>query len=88
MEAAPRRGTPADRGQTTAYAFDLERLQGQPGFEPVTQYLTYIQSRRNAPSHLLFVRYEDLDRMAGLEGALVPQFLERLDQLGVVISTN
>lgn len=84
----PRRGRAEDRGKTAAYALDVDRLRTRDELEPVVQYLTFIQSQRNDAGHLLFVRYEDIDAMAALEGDPVPRFLERLDQLGVVVSSN
>lgn len=84
----PRRGRPEDRGKTAAYALDIDRLRTRGELEPVVQYLTFIQSQRNDEDHMLFVRYEDIDAMAALEGDPVPTFLERLDQLGVVVSNN
>lgn len=83
-----RSGTPDERGQADRYGLDVDRLRTAPGFEPVVQYLTYIQSKRDDESHLLFVRYDDLDAMAEIDGAPTPSFLERLDQLGVVVSNN
>ena len=86
--STPRRGSPKDRGRTAAYALDVDRLRARDELEPVVQYLTFIQSQRGEESHLLFIRYEDIDAMAALEGNSVPTFLERLDQLGVVVSNN
>ncbi len=83
-----RTGTPADRGRTTRIGLDVDRLKTKDEFEPVVQYLTFIQSQRGDGSHLLFIRYEDIDAMAALEGEATTNFLERLDQLGVVISNN
>lgn len=83
-----RRAGPAARGQATSFGLDLERLKDERGLEPVVQYLTYIQEKRGEVSHLLFVRYDDLDAMASIDGAPTPSFLERLEQLGVVVSTN
>jgi hypothetical protein len=89
--ARARRGTPADRGRVDTVALDLERLRtsGDSDLEPVVEYLTYIQSQRGEDTgHLTFVRYDDLDAMADREGVDTPAFLERLDQLGVVVSNN
>lgn len=83
-----RRGTPRDRGRAPSLGLDVERLREASGFEPVVQYLTYIQEQRGAASHLLFVRYDDLDAMASIDGQPTPAFLERLEQLGVVVSNN
>lgn len=87
-EPRRRTGSVADRGRVQSYAVDLERLRGHGEFEPVMEYLTYIQSQRGDDSHLLFVRNDDIDRLAELEGDTADRFLERLDHLGVVISNN
>lgn len=86
--ARQRRGRAEDRGQAPSVGLDLARLKDTRGFEPVVQYLTYIQAQRGERSHLLFVRYDDLDAMASIDGEPTPSFLERLEQLGVVVSTN
>lgn len=83
-----REGSPDDRGKTGAVAIDVQELRNNDGFEPAVEYLTYIQSRRGTDEHLLFVRNEDLDAIAALEGEDADAFLQRLQHLGVVISTN
>lgn len=87
-ETEERRGSPADRGRGEAIGFDVERLRGQEGLEPLVQYLTYIQSERGEHSHLLFVRQDDLAAMAAVEGQDLDGFLDRLDSLGVLVSQN
>ncbi len=85
----PRRGSPSDRGTGRRYAVDVDRLRQQREHEPAVEYLTYIQSRRGTDhEHLLFVRHEDLDQIAALEGEDPERFLRRLQRLGVVISVN
>ncbi|MBW3658774.1 MAG: hypothetical protein KY457_09060 [Actinobacteria bacterium] len=86
--AGGRRGRPEDRGRGPSFGLDVDRLKETGGFEPVVHYLTYIQEQRGDGSHLLFVRYDDLDAMAEIDGEPTPSFLERLEQLGVVVSTN
>ncbi|MFT5222919.1 MAG: hypothetical protein ACI867_001229 [Glaciecola sp.] len=89
--AAKRRDSSASaRGEVDlAVGLDLARLRTvSEHLEPLVQYLTYIQSRRGQDSSLLFVRYDDIDAMAELDGEPGPELLERLDQLGVVISAN
>ena len=83
-----REGSPQDRGQGGTVAIDVEQLRHNDGFEPAVEYLTYIQSRRGVDEHLLFVRNEDIDAIAALDGEDPDEFLERLQHLGVVISTN
>lgn len=90
LDPGPRPGSPEQRGRTSSIALDVDRLRttGEGSLEPVVQYLTYIQSERDEQGHLMFVRYADLDAMAELEGTSTPDFLDRLDQLGVVVSNN
>ncbi len=77
-----------DRGNGAPWGLDLGRLRETHGFEPVVQYLTFIQERRGDASHLLFVRDADLNRMAGLTHDGLQGFVERLDRLGVLVSNN
>lgn len=85
-----RRGDIRDRGKGGKFAIDLERLSTRrEEFEPTVEYLTYIQSRRgDDDGSILFVRHEDVDAIAALEGSQPDEFVERLKQLGVVISIN
>lgn len=83
-----RDGEPTDRGRVSAIGVDLPRLQQHGEFTPVVEYLTAIQSMRGEQSSLMFVRGDDLDAMAEKDGRPVPEFLDRLDQLGVVVSNN
>lgn len=85
--AAVRRGSPSDRGLGGTIAMDLERARAHH-VEPVVEFLTYVQSRRGEGSHLLFVRTDDLDAMAEAADEPADDFLDRLDQLGVVVSHN
>lgn len=87
-EPDERAGVPQDRGRSGAVGLDVAALRSASGHEPVVQFLSYIQSRRGGDGHLLFVRDSDLDAMAAREGLPVETFLERMDQLGVVVSTN
>lgn len=83
-----RSGTPDDRGEVPALGIDVERLRETDELAPTVEYLTYIQDKRGTAESLLFVRHEDLDALAALEGDELPSFLERLQHLGVVISNN
>jgi hypothetical protein len=83
-----RAGSPADRGRQPTYGIDVERLRGSGTFEPAVEYLTYIQSQRGVQESLLFIRRDDLEALAALDGGDAEQFLERLQQLGVVVSNN
>jgi hypothetical protein len=82
-----RDGSEDDRGSTEAVRLDLSRAQ-ESGLRPVVEFLTFLQQTRGDSSHLLFVRYDDLDDLAEAEGVSAAEFLTRLDQLGVVVSTN
>lgn len=82
-----RDGSEADRGSTEAVRLDLSRAE-ESGLRPVVEFLTFLQQTRGDSSHLLFVRYDDLDGLAEAEGVSAAEFLTRLDQLGVVVSTN
>ncbi|MFP5309371.1 MAG: hypothetical protein ACLGIR_07295 [Actinomycetes bacterium] len=84
----PRTGDPADRGRAATVGLDVARLASQGELTPAVQYLTYIQSKRGDGSRMLFVRYDDLDAMAELQGTPTTEFLARLEQLGVVVSPN
>ena len=87
--AQGRSGTPADRGKAPVVGIDVDRLRGVDEFEPAVEYLTYTQMQRGETGeHLLFVRNEDLDAIAALEGADAMDFIQRLQQLGVIVSNN
>lgn len=86
--SAGRSGDAEDRGRTAAIGVDLPRLKEHGEFTPVVEYLTAIQSLRGDSSSLMFVRGADLDELAERNGRPVPEFLDRLDQLGVVVSNN
>lgn len=85
-----RRGDIRDRGKGGKFAIDVERLRTRRDeLEPTVEYLTYIQTRRgDEDGSILFVRHEDVDAIAALEGEQPDDFVERLKQLGVVISIN
>lgn len=83
-----RGGEPSDRGRVQAIGVDLPRLRQHGEFTPVVEYLTAIQSMRGDGDSLMFVRGADLDALAEKDGRPVPEFLDRLDQLGVVVSNN
>jgi hypothetical protein len=82
-----RHGSLGDRGSGQAVRLDLSRARSNH-LEPVVEFLTYLQEKRGDRSHLLFVRYDDLDALAAGDGITVEDFLSRLDQLGVVVSQN
>ncbi len=81
-------GDAGERGRRDAIGVDLTGLVQRDDFRPVVEYLTAIQTMRGDGGSLLFVRGDDLDAMAEQDGSPVPEFLDRLDQLGVVVSSN
>ena len=81
-------GYEATRRGSGGLALDVERLKADPEFTPAVEYLTYIQVQRGVQEHLLFVRDQDVEAIAALEGQAVPEFVERLQRLGVIISRN
>lgn len=83
-----RAGARADRGRRRVIGLDLDGLAGREGVAPIVEYLTAIQTMRDDGGSLLFVREDDIDAMAERDGRPVPEFLDRLDQLGVVVSSN
>lgn len=85
--ASHRGGDRSQRGRGGTVTMDLDRARSHH-VEPVVEFLTYVQTRRGDESHLLFVRNADLDAMAAAADEPVDRFLDRLDQLGVVVSTN
>jgi hypothetical protein len=69
---------------------DLERLKEleSGGFEPLIEYLTYIQVKRGDQESLVFVRRRDLDAMAALASTDKEQFVDEFQKLGVLLSMN
>lgn len=87
--AAVRRLSRARRPAAAAsHGARVQRPRSGPDADPVVQHLTYVRSRRRDGSHLLFVGPDDLDAMAAAADEPAPVFLERLDQLGVVVCPN
>lgn len=82
-----RPGTALDRGVRPMVGLDKIRA-AEHDLAPVVQFLTFIQDRRQDPSHMLFVRMDDIDALAADSGEEATAFLSRLDQLGVVVSDN
>ncbi len=84
---ARREGSNRDRGAPGSVRMDVTKAR-ESHLEPVVEFLTFLQHRRGDHSHLLFVRYDDLDALAHHEGEPVAEFLSKLDQLGVIVSQN
>lgn len=84
----PRSGEPDSRGVTPVIGVNLPNLAAHSEFAPAVEYLTAIQSMRGEGDSLLFVRGADIDALAEQDGRPVPEFLDRLDQLGIVVSSN
>lgn len=82
------RGSQDDRGRVAALGIDLASLRPHADLAPVVEHLTGIQELRGETSSLLFVRGADLDALAERDGRPVPEFLDRLEQLGVMVCAN
>lgn len=69
---------------------DLERLKSLPSaqYQPLTEYLSYIQVKRGETESLVFVRQSDIDALAAMTGKRREDFLNDFKRLGVLISMN
>lgn len=78
------------QGPSVRVGLDLARLKGlqSPGYQPLMEYLNYIQVQRGASESLLFVRLADLDELAGLAGQSRDQLTQEFKKLGVLLSMN
>ena len=80
----------AKSGQVPRPGLDLERLKALPSasYQPLTEYLTYIQVKRGETESLVFVRASDIDALAALTGESKENFVKEFKRLGVLISMN
>lgn len=78
------------QGDVERVGVNLERLReiGTGSFEPLIEYLTYIQVKRGDTESLVFVRRRDLDAMAAMAATDKDQFVEEFQKLGVLLSMN
>jgi BldD-like DNA-binding protein len=69
---------------------DLERLKSLPSsaYQPLTEYLSYIQVKRGETESLVFVRESDIDALAKMTGESRENFVKEFKRLGVLISMN
>lgn len=69
---------------------DLERLKSLPSasYQPLTEYLSYIQVKRGETESLVFVRESDIDALANMTGESRENFVKEFKRLGVLISMN
>jgi hypothetical protein len=69
---------------------DLERLKSLPSgkYQPLTEYLSYIQVKRGESESLVFVRESDIDALAKMTGESRDNFVKEFKRLGVLISMN
>lgn len=77
-------------GPVSRPGLDLERLKALPSasYQPLTEYLTYIQVKRGETESLVFVRASDIDALAALTGESKENFVKEFKRLGVLISMN
>lgn len=80
----------AASGSAPRPGLDLERLKALPSasYQPLTEYLTYIQVKRGETESLVFVRASDIDALAALTGESKENFVKEFKRLGVLISMN
>lgn len=69
---------------------DIERLRGLPSakYEPLVEYLEYIQVKRGENKTLMFVRTRDLDALAKMTGDSKDDLVNEFQQMGVLLSMN
>ena len=69
---------------------DLDRLKSLPSarYQPLTEYLSYIQVKRGESESLVFVRESDIDALAKMTGESRENFVKEFKRLGVLISMN
>ncbi|MGQ0678852.1 MAG: hypothetical protein ACT4OM_04210 [Actinomycetota bacterium] len=69
---------------------DLEKLKSLPSaqYQPLTEYLSYIQVKRGEAESLVFVRASDIDALAKMTGESRDNFVKEFKRLGVLISMN
>lgn len=96
-EPVERRATPDPKALAQANnpsaprpGLDLERLKSLPSaqYQPLTEYLSYIQVKRGETESLVFVRQSDIDALAAMTGESRENFLKEFKRLGVLISMN
>lgn len=80
----------ASNPQVPRPGLDLERLKSLPSaqYQPLTEYLSYIQVKRGETESLVFVRQSDIDALADMTGESRDNFLKEFKRLGVLISMN
>lgn len=80
----------ASNPQAPRPGLDLERLKSLPSarYQPLTEYLSYIQVKRGETESLVFVRQSDIDALADMTGESRDNFLKEFKRLGVLISMN
>lgn len=71
-------------------ALDVEQLKrmNPEAYEPLVEYLTYIQVQRGENQSLVFVRERDIDQLAEMANEPREKFMEKFEQLGVLLSMN
>jgi len=77
-------------GEVERVALNVEQLKqmNPEAYEPLVEYLTYIQIQRGENQSLVFVRQRDLDELAEMVGEPRDEFVEKFEQLGVLLSMN
>lgn len=80
----------ASNPQIPRPGLDLDRLKSLPSaqYQPLTEYLSYIQVKRGETESLVFVRQSDIDALADMTGESRDNFMKEFKRLGVLISMN
>lgn len=78
------------QGVPSRIGLDLDRLKAvkEADYNPMVEYLGYIQAQRGTSEALVFVREADLAELAALAGKPRDEFLAQFKKLGVVLSMN
>ncbi len=77
-------------GEVERVALNVEQLKemNPEAYEPLVEYLTYIQIQRGENQSLVFVRQRDIDELAKMANEPREEFVEKFEQLGVLLSMN
>lgn len=80
----------ATKRRNSRPGLDLEKLKSLPSgrYQPLTEYLSYIQVKRGESESLVFVRESDIDALAKMTGESRENFVKEFKRLGVLISMN
>jgi hypothetical protein len=87
-EADPEALQAMTNGKRIALDVEQLKLMNPEAYEPLVEYLTYIQVQRGEKQSLVFVRERDIDELAKMADEPKEKFMEKFEQLGVLLSMN